>query len=298
MRHWPDTLPTPIGPGYGLEVVDQYLRSDMEVGPARARRMTRARRDRVQAVWVMTPSEFFAFRAWFEDLPWSLAGHSDDLSGASRVGATWAGGALTPSGVVAGTLFETAVTSTHSASITMPLQSAAATLHHTVSLKAAGGLATARVALLCQDNVTRRVNINLATGALSALAGAGAEARVQDRGDGWWRVILTAPASAGATPPQAQVFALHDPSGVYAGNPARGVSIGELNVRTDAGLYLPTDSDGRARGAAGGPAWAMIPVWTGGPLSPVECRFERTFTVEVKPGLNTHVSAGLEVRHA
>ena len=104
----------------------------------------------------------------------------------------------------------------------------------------------------------------------------------------------------GATLPQARIFMMHEPSGIYTGDPARGVELGEVNVRVQTGqdLYLPTDAAGRARGAAGGPAWAMIPVWTGGPLAPVECRFEQTFNVEVKPGLNTHVSAGLEVRYA
>ena len=42
----------------------------------------------------------------------------------------------------------------------------------------------------------------------------------------------------------------------------------------------------------------MIPVWVGGDLRPLETRFEKTFTAEVKTGLNTNVSAPLEVRYA
>ena len=62
----------------------------------------------------MSPVEFQAFRAWFEDLPWSLAGHSDDLAHWTPWRTTWvAGTGLTPSGVLSGRMLETAETSQH-----------------------------------------------------------------------------------------------------------------------------------------------------------------------------------------
>lgn len=300
MRHWPDTLPTPIGPGYGLEAVDQYLRTDMEVGPARARRLTRARRDRVQAVWVMTPAEFEAFRAWFEDLDWSLAGDSDDLAHWAGLRVIWVAGAgLTPSGVLSGRLVETAETGTHFLGPALPTLVDGETAVLTVSIRAAGR-DHARVALLGRDAVLRRLDVDLTSGTGSHVSNLLAWS-VSDRGNGWWRVTIRASVGAGGSVPQGRVYTLSAPgSDSFAGNPALGLDVAECNVRRPSGadLYLPTDAAGAARGAAGGPAWARIPVFTGGPMAARDCRFERTFNVEVKPGLHTHVSATLEVRHA
>lgn len=300
MRHWPDTLPTPIGPGYQLEVVDQYLRSDMEVGPARSRRLTRARRDRVQAVWVMRPAEFEAFRAWFEDLPWSLAGDSDDLAHWTQWRTTWvAGTGLTPSGVLSGRLLETAESSQHFCSYPIPTATDATDLLLTASIRAAGRT-LARVIVLGRDGVSRRLDIDLATGTGSGASGLQAWS-VSDRGNGWWRVTIRATVGTGASAPLVRVQMLSAPGTTnYPGDPGFGLDIAECNVRvpTGADLYLPTDATGAARGAAGGPAWVVIPVFTGGPLKPVEARFEQTFSTEVKPGLNVQVSAPMEVRHA
>jgi len=300
MRHWPDTLPTPIGPGYGLEAVDQYLRTDMEVGPARTRRLTRARRDRVQAVWVMTPAEFVAFRAWFEDGAWSLAGHSDDLAHWAATGAGFVPAqSLTPSLVPAGRLVEDGSTGAHLLALALPGLPAGVEVRATLSLRAAGR-ARVRAGLLGTDAVLRDLAVHLGTGAGSGASGVTFWS-VTDRGNGWWRVSFRVTTGAGAGVAALRV-SLCDDSGAasYVGTGVSGADLAEVNLRlhTGADLYLPTDAAGAARGAAGGPAWAMIPVWTGGPVTPVECRFEQTFTVEVKPGLNTHVSAPLEVRHA
>lgn len=300
MRHWPDTLPTPIGPGYGLEVVDQYLRSDMEVGPARTRRLTRARRDRVQAVWVMSPVEFQAFRAWFEGLRWSLAGHSDELIHWTPWRTSWAPGmGLTPSGVLSGRVLETAETSQHWISCPVAGLADGATGLFTISARAAGR-SLARVIIVGRDGVGRRLDVDLATGAGSNASNLMAWS-VTSRGNGWWRIAIRATVGTGLNTALARVQMLQSPGVTnYLGDAGLGVDLAECNVRipTGADLYLPTDATGAARGAAGGPAWAMIPVFTGGAVTPVECRFERTFTTEVKPGLNVHVSAPLEVRHA
>lgn len=299
MRHWPDTLPTPIGPGYQLTVVDQHLRTDMEVGPARTRRLTRARRDQVQAVWVMDPYQFDAFRGWFEDLPWSLAGHSDYLAHWTGTRAAWGPSAsLTPDNVIAGRIVETAETGTHIFALPVPAL-AGQTSIFTASIRAAGRT-FARVGLVDGTGATAKVDVDLTTGTGSHAAGL-LSWSVTDRGQGWWRVVIRAAVAAGGQPPQAMIQTLTAAGGgSHAGNVLLGLDAAEVNVRiaTGSDLYLPTDDDGRARGAAGGAAWAMIPVWTGGVLTPVETRFERTFSVEVKSGLNTHVSAPLEVRYA
>lgn len=299
MRHWPDSLPTPIGPGYELTPADPFLRTDMEVGPARARRLTMARLDRVQAVWTFAPAEFRAFRAWFEDAPWSLAGHSDDLAHWTGQRATWLPGqGLTPAGVISGQLRETAETGTHFLGPSLAGLADGQTVLVTASLRAAGR-GQARLAVLGRDSVLRRLDIDLATGAGSNAAGLLAWA-VADRGNGWWRVQLRAVAGIGAAVPQARVYTLLAGSDSFVGDPGAGVDIAEVNARVPDGTdpYLPTDTGGTVRGAAGGAAWSMIPLWTGGLYTPVEARFEGMWSVEVLPGLHTRVSAPLEVRNA
>jgi hypothetical protein len=247
----------------------------------------------------MTPDEFLAFRAWFEDAAWSLAGHSDDLSAWFQTGATWAPSAavMPVTGQITGRMLETTATSEHRLSLALAGVADGSTLHVTVSARTVGR-SLFRLAVVGRDGVTRLVDASMDSGTIIQVS-AGATATVVPRGDGWHRISLSAPVGSGGAAPAVRFHVLQAPGTIsYAGDPTRGADLAEVNARTAAGLYLPTDAAGAARGAAGGPAWALIPVWTGGPLAPVECRFERTFNVEVKPGLNTHVSASLEVRHA
>ena len=114
MRRWPDVLPTPSMPGFGLSPVDPALRTDMEVGAQRVRRITFARNDLVDMAWVMDDAEFAAFRAWWNDEAWSIAGDSESLAAwsffsASRV----AGAVLSPDGALVDNLIETATTAGH-----------------------------------------------------------------------------------------------------------------------------------------------------------------------------------------
>lgn len=299
MRHWPDTLPNPLGPGYEMTPADPFLRTDMEVGPARQRRLTSARMDRVQAVWQFSPLEFTAFRAWFEDADWSLAGDSDDLSTWTRQGVTWAPGqSLVPvTAMAAGRMLETATSGEHGHSRAVPGLTSGATAHVTLSARAAGR-SLLRVTLTGRDGTVRACDIDLATASV-AWAGGATTAQVQDRGDGWVRILLTVPAGIGPSAATLRLSLLQAPGVTsYTGNPAAGVDLAEVNLRSEAGLYLPTGSDGRARGLAGGGAWAFVPVWTGGVFKPQETRLEGMFSVELLPGLNTRVSAPLEVRLA
>ena len=80
-RIWPDTLPGIIEPGFELRPAEQSVRTDMEVGTKRLRRISAARADSVTVAWKMTDREMAAFRAWHGDEAWSLAGASDDITG-------------------------------------------------------------------------------------------------------------------------------------------------------------------------------------------------------------------------
>ena len=74
MATWPTTLPAVSLSGYSIEPVDQSVRTDMEVGSARARRRTAARLDIVSVSWLFTDAQMAIFRAWFEDGATGAAG--------------------------------------------------------------------------------------------------------------------------------------------------------------------------------------------------------------------------------
>lgn len=77
MAYWPTTLPPPVFNGYQLAQIDPAIRTTMEGGNVRARRRTTARTDRITCVVVLTDSEFYTFRAWFDD------------AGGANGGASW-----------------------------------------------------------------------------------------------------------------------------------------------------------------------------------------------------------------
>lgn len=74
MATWPNTLPNPSQDGYTLKPETQTIRTDMEVGPARVRRITTVRNDTVNLSWFMTNAQFDTFRTWFEDSATGLSG--------------------------------------------------------------------------------------------------------------------------------------------------------------------------------------------------------------------------------
>ncbi len=75
MPTFPVTLPTPMIAGYGVTPYDQTARTEMETGPARVRRRSAARNDRITVQWRFTDAEMAAFRTWF-DSPADAAGGS------------------------------------------------------------------------------------------------------------------------------------------------------------------------------------------------------------------------------
>lgn len=67
MASWPSTLPEPVSDNYGVDPVDQVIRTSMESGPARTRRRTTNRNDHVTASWFMTDAQVAIFRTWFDN---------------------------------------------------------------------------------------------------------------------------------------------------------------------------------------------------------------------------------------
>lgn len=63
---WPVGLPNPTVSGYGLNPVDQTIRTDMEVGSARVRRRSLARLDMIDVAWKFTDAQMAIFRDWFD----------------------------------------------------------------------------------------------------------------------------------------------------------------------------------------------------------------------------------------
>lgn len=75
MATWPTTLPT-VSTNYGIEPVDQSIRTEMESGAARTRRRTSARNDHATVAWVMTDGQLAIFRIWFENPAQAAGGAS------------------------------------------------------------------------------------------------------------------------------------------------------------------------------------------------------------------------------
>lgn len=298
MRFWPDGFSTPIGPGFSLTPVDMKLRTEMEVGPAFVRRLTRARLDQVQGVWRMTDTEFGTFRLWFEDGAWSLGNHSDELNGWGTTRATWTvGGAVGPFPQPAGLLLESADTGTHLINRSLTGLPQNDTITFTGSLRAAGRNLV-RVTIIGHDGAFHSVRADLSVGALTVVQGAPSAMKIIDRGGGWYRVEMTASLGIGGDTPVARFYIMDDASEVsYEGNATLGIEICEVNIRRGgAFITLPTDATGAIRGAAGGSAWFSVPLALGGGLVTREARFTQTYEAVVLPGQNWTVSAPLEVR--
>jgi hypothetical protein len=299
-RIWPDTLPGIIEPGFSLSPAEQSVRTDMEVGPRRLRRISKARADSVTLAWKMTDTEMEAFRVWYSDEARSLAGASDDVTGWS----TWACSVTADAGVgpalqLADTIVENGATDLHRIAHALPAVLDGDEVAIRATLRAAGRSA-ARVALIDRTGFVRSIAIDLTTGVLSDPTGISASA-VRDRGDGWWRVMMTAPAGTGVAVPEMRIVLLNGAGEVtYAGDGVSGVAVCEVNARVATGydLFLPTDATGHALGAAGGSAWFLTQMAFGGGFQTVEARFEAPFEAKVLPGLGWHVTSRLEVRYA
>ena len=299
MRVFPDTLPLGSWPSYVLAPVDQSIRTDMEVGYERVRRLTFARQDTVDVEWRMTDTEFAAYRAWFGDEAWSLSGDSDDLTSWFTTNAVLTANATTgPDAQAAELLAETtAASAAHNlgkAFGTVPQNS---TIVCRMTIKAAGR-GYARVSFVDWAGSPRYTFIDLATGTLLAQSGLTSRA-VKDRTGGWWRVEIVAPTGTGASTPIFRVHMSTDGTVItYTGDGTSGIYICEQQMRVYTGydLFLPTDSAGNATGASGGSGWFTISLPFGGGMVLKQGRFMGTYAANPLQGLNWSIKAKLKVR--
>lgn len=65
MADWPTTFPSPLVSRWSLQPAPLTIRSEMEAGADRVRRVSQQRNDRVGATWVMSLAQFAEFRTWF-----------------------------------------------------------------------------------------------------------------------------------------------------------------------------------------------------------------------------------------
>lgn len=65
MAAYPSTLPLPQHSGYANNPSSHIIRTEMEVGYARVRRVTSALNDRVSVTYYYTDANYVEFRAWF-----------------------------------------------------------------------------------------------------------------------------------------------------------------------------------------------------------------------------------------
>ncbi|OYU38603.1 MAG: hypothetical protein CFE33_15025 [Pseudorhodobacter sp. PARRP1] len=299
MRRWPDVLPTPSMPGFGLSPVDPALRTDMEVGAQRVRRITFARNDLVDMAWVMTDTEFAAFRAWWNDEAWSLAGDSESLAAWGWLNASRAIGAgLSPDGAIVDALVESTANGLHHAQIGVAAD-ANATVLCRATLKASGRT-WARLSFFDRAGAQCYTEVDLANGVFGAQSGL-VSRTLESRDNGQWRVTLTAPVVSGGSAPVMRISAMAaaaTPS--YLGDGVSGLLVSEIGARMVTGydLHLRTGSDGKVTGAAGTTAWALMPTAVGGGFKYVEGRFKGMFKATAGPALNWDVTAQMEVRNA
>ena len=301
MRQWPDSLPGPTQKGTRRAPFDPSIRTQMEVGAPRVRRLTQTRRQRVTLTWRFTYAEMDLFEVWHDDLAASLAGESDHLTTWALALSTITPDALIgPDGQLADLLVETATTGFHSADIALAggLPDNTATLVR-ATLRAQGR-GFAHLALLDKASAVDGAMLNLATGELTGPVGL-LSSTVQSRGNGWWRVTLTADSGVGVGSPRLRIRLFPTASiASYTGDGTSGVAVCEVQARLVTGfdLFVRTGADGRALGAAGGAGWVLMPIPFGSGLRTVEARFQASWSAQVIGGIGYKVTAEVEVRNA
>ena len=300
-RRWPDTLPGVITPGYSLSPIDPSLRTDMELGEPRVRRLTFARRDRSTQAWRFSDAEMGVFRAWHEDAVVSLAGDSDSIAHWSRTNATLSAGAgLSPDLIPADRLIASAASGLHNATLALPDAAIdGVDLVAWATLQAAG-VTQAKLVIIGRDGVYRGGEVDLTTGAVGSVD-AGVGCVVKDRGNGAWRVELRANVGTGLIDPQVRIALMDGAGGLsWTGTGLTGVDVSETQVRVVTGqdLFIPADADGKARGAAGGAAWFLMTLPVGGGWTRKEVRFAGMYNGVAGAGLTWRVEGEVMVRDA
>lgn len=299
-RRWPDSLVVPVGRGSRLDLADTARRTEFETA-VRARRITTVRRDRPTLAARLTDAEFAAFRAWWGDEPWSLAGASDSLAGWTLTGAArTAEGAIGPDEVACDLLTEDTGTGAHRAARPLAAAGWAAgdTCAATVSLLPLGR-SMARVGIVGRDGTFRFLRVDLA--AVAILSNSGCDWAEVAPHRGWVRVRLVAPVGSGSETPALRIAADNGSGTDYTGSGAAALAVAQVNARAggrEAAIFVPTRADGSALGTAGGSAWFRCPLAAGGgfvrrevlPLGPAQAT--------PLPSLNWEVLMPVEARDA
>lgn len=302
MRRWPDTLPTPSFPGFGLTPIDQTIRSQFEVGTPLVRQITEADGDTVSLSWIFSDAEMLAFRRWFRDDAVSAAGDSDDLTGWTAVNVTLsAAETLGPGGCLPTKILPSTANDLHRLGKALPgLAADNLPVVFTASL-APFGITKARLRWIDRNGDAFQTDVDLVAGAFIGTPDFTAE--LVDRGHGTWRIIGQASTGAGSATPELRILAL-DASGAasFASDGAAFLTVCEVmarqNTRAGDTLFLRSGADGRALGAHGGSAWVQMPLALGGGFDWVDCRFMQTFTGRAGANLEWNVTAQVEVRYA
>ncbi len=273
MRTFPDVLPVPSWTDYGLTPRPQSFRTDMEVGDQKARRITRAKRWDVDLGWRMTDEEAGLFWPWYHDDPWALSGDSDSLGHFSMNNATLAADiTVGPDGQLADRITEnTAVTVGHGATLQLTTVPLNAIVSARMTLRA-GTRNFARLTFADWTGLASTAALDLTTGAWTSGANFLSRKAVS-RGNGWWRIELTAATGSGATTPFIRINL--GQSGTlfnYTGDGVSYVDACEQQLRVVSGAdgFLRTDSTGAILGAGAGSAWFNMTVPMGGGMVPRE----------------------------
>lgn len=298
MRRWPDILPGPSALGYKLTPVDQSLRTDMETGSQRLRRLTTERLDRASITLVLSDAEMTAFRAFHADAYWSAAGDSDDLTLWTVNGTTINDDAYVgPGGCLADKIEEDLTNASHTAQVLLTdLAIDGLTITGWATIRGQGRN-YARVSIVGRDDVVRYVEVHLTDGEVTDSSDASATTKAREADD-FWRVEITAAGGTGSSTPRLRVQPMSDATTTSYLGDGSGLFVCEICAREDTGGFLRTDADGNVLGAAGGSAWFDFPVAVGGGLTYSECRFVGPYDAQASAGLIWTVAFTLEVRNA
>lgn len=268
MRTYPDILPAPTWPEYGFAPRSQSVQSDVESGTPRARRISRAKVWDVDMAFRMTDTEAGLFWPWYFDDAWALSGDSESFSiftQSNLSSITYP--TIGPDGQAAARFVEnTGASTNHGARLNLSMLPQNATVAARATFRA-GTRGFARVSLTNWAGLFCTANVDLSTGTFTGGSNYLTRA-IKDRGNGWWRIELTATAGTGAATPFVR-FDMGSASNTYnyTGDGASYLDVCEQQVRVVTnGLdgFLRTDSSGNILGAGGGSAWFTMSLPFGG----------------------------------
>ena len=202
----PTSLPRPLMAGYQLTPANNVIRTDMEVGTARARRRSAARNDRISLKWRLTDPEMRIFRARYNSTGgWSLTYPHDAtaVTGWTNTRTVDVANAITaPDGTLTANYLRSDATasSTHDARYSLVGLPTVDNANYCGSVFAKAGERTwLRVMLTNKAGINGLRYFDLANGLVGY--GINNTGRIESFGDGWFRCSVLANMGSGATNP-------------------------------------------------------------------------------------------------